>query len=265
MSSDIALPGVNAASIDCPRADVSIRRGAVPAALDAAQSEGPIWQIAGKRFLLRIPNVARFLLTDGREIVAKTGTTNLAQSAFFIGTIPQFTLAVGMFTNEQGCPSNIAGCSVAASSAGAPPAGVQSLYGVGGLQGFGGQWPASIWHTFAENEFSKMSIVSFPTPDFGGTAWDLMPAQPKPTPSPATTCTNGNGNGNGFGFGFGQNCNNNGGGNNGGNGGNNGGNGGNNGGGNGGNNGGTPVPPITPSPVQATLPTTGAAKSSQGG
>ena len=60
-------------------------------------------------------------LTDGREIAAKTGTTNLAQSAFFIGAIPQFTLAVGMFTNEQGCPSNIAGCAVAASSAGAPP------------------------------------------------------------------------------------------------------------------------------------------------
>ena len=44
-------------------------------------------------------------LPDGREIIAKTGTTNLSQSAFFIGSIPQFTLAVGMFTNQQGCPT----------------------------------------------------------------------------------------------------------------------------------------------------------------
>ena len=46
-------------------------------------------------------------LPDGRQIIAKTGTTNLSQSAFFIGSIPQFTLAVGMFTNQQGCPEKI--------------------------------------------------------------------------------------------------------------------------------------------------------------
>ena len=89
VSSDIALPGVNAASIDCPRADVSIRRGAVPAALDAAQSQGPIWQIAGKRFLLRIPNVARFLLTDGREIVfeGEPGADDRDIPIFMLGTV----------------------------------------------------------------------------------------------------------------------------------------------------------------------------------
>ena len=83
-------------------------------------------------------------LPDGREIIAKTGTTNLSQSAFFIGSIPQFTLAVGMFTNQQGCPNNVPGCAnVSASSAAAPPAGIQTLYGLAGLQGFGGQEPAS--------------------------------------------------------------------------------------------------------------------------
>ena len=211
-------------------------------------------------------------LTDGRELVAKTGTTNLAQSAFFIGAIPQFTLAVGMFTDEQGCPASLTAECAAAVNAGTKPPVPETLFGVGSLQGFGGQWPASIWHTFAENEFSKLPIVSFPTPAFGGTAWEMMSAQPKPTPSPTPTCTNGNGNG------FGQNCNNgggnggnngggNGGNNGGGNGGNNGGgNGGNNGGGNGGNNAGTPITPITPiTPQAATLPTTGAVKSSRGG
>ena len=36
-----------------------------------------------------------------RSIIAKTGTTNNAQSAFFIGSIPQYSLAVGMFTQNQ--------------------------------------------------------------------------------------------------------------------------------------------------------------------
>ncbi len=142
-------------------------------------------------------------LPDGREIIAKTGTTNLSQSAFFIGSIPQFTLAVGMFTNQQGCPSSVPGCqNVSASSAAAPPAGVQTLYGLAGLQGFGGQEPASIWHTFAMKEFAQTQVQSFPAPDFGGTAWNLLgpnAPQPKvhPTPRATITCQ---------GFFFGRHC-----------------------------------------------------------
>jgi len=142
-------------------------------------------------------------LPDGREIIAKTGTTNLSQSAFFIGSIPQFTLAVGMFTNQQGCPNKIPGCAdVSASSDAAPPAGIQTLYGLAGLQGFGGQEPASIWHDFAMKEFAPMQIQSFPTPDFGGSAWNLLgPNTPKPkvhaTPQPTVTCQ---------GFFFGRHC-----------------------------------------------------------
>jgi membrane peptidoglycan carboxypeptidase len=131
-------------------------------------------------------------LPDGREIIAKTGTTNLSQSAFFIGSIPQFTLAVGMFTNEQGCPSGVVGCQAAANQESAPPAGVQTLYGLAGLQGYGGQEPASIWHIFATQEFASMPIESFPTPDFGGTSWNLLgPYTPKPKkahPTPSPSC-----------------------------------------------------------------------------
>jgi membrane peptidoglycan carboxypeptidase len=142
-------------------------------------------------------------LPDGREIIAKTGTTNLSQSAFFIGSIPQFTLAVGMFTNQQGCPNKIPGCAdVSASSSAAPPAGIQTLYGLAGLQGFGGQEPASIWHDFAMKEFAPTQIQSFPTPDFGGTAWNLLgPNTPQPkktaSPQPTVTCQ---------GFFFGRHC-----------------------------------------------------------
>jgi len=132
-------------------------------------------------------------LPDGREIIAKTGTTNLSQSAFFIGSIPQFTLAVGMFTNEQGCPANVTGCAAAANQESAPPAGVQTLYGLAGLQGYGGQEPAAIWHIFATQEFASMPIESFPTPDFGGTSWNLLgPYTPKPKPKPSPSCQNWN-------------------------------------------------------------------------
>jgi membrane peptidoglycan carboxypeptidase len=134
-------------------------------------------------------------LADGRELIAKTGTTNLSQSAFFIGAIPQFSLAVGMFTNQQGCPDHIAGCAAAANQESAPPAGVQTLYGVGNLPGYGGEWPATIWHAYAQKMFASMTVKAFPTPDFGGTPWNLLgPYTPKPkptmtpTPDPTSTC-----------------------------------------------------------------------------
>ena len=131
-------------------------------------------------------------LADGRELIAKTGTTNLSQSAFFIGAIPQFSLAVGMFTNEQGCPSGIAGCTAAANQESAPPAGVQTLYGVGNLPGYGGEWPATIWHAYAQKMFGSMTVKAFPTPDFGGTAWNMLgPYTPKPKPAITPTPTPG--------------------------------------------------------------------------
>ncbi|HEX9359254.1 MAG TPA: transglycosylase domain-containing protein [Streptosporangiaceae bacterium] len=138
------------------------------------------------------PNVG---LADGREIIAKTGTTNLSQSAFFIGAIPQFSLAIGMFTNEQGCPASIAGCTAAANQESAPPAGLQTLYGVGNLPGYGGEWPATIWHAYAQKMFGPTPVQRFPTPAFGGTAWNMLgPYTPKPkpvvtpTPAPSATC-----------------------------------------------------------------------------
>ena len=65
-------------------------------------------------------------MADGRPVIGKTGTTNTAQSAFFIGSIPQYTLAVGIFTQNQSDRT------------------AQTLNGLGGLSqgGFGGTWPA---------------------------------------------------------------------------------------------------------------------------
>ena len=98
-------------------------------------------------------------MTDGREIIGKTGTTNTAQSAFFIGAIQQEALAVGMFTNNQSGTGN------------------QTLNGLGGQSqgGFGGTWPATIWHTYAQNEFLPLPVVQFTTPTFTGQTWNLVP------------------------------------------------------------------------------------------
>ena len=96
-------------------------------------------------------------MTDGRPIIGKTGTTSSAQSAFFLGAIPQYSLAIGMFTDKQNSAAN-----------------GQTLTGIGGLPGYGGDWPARIWHAFAEKEFAKLPVEHFGTPSFGGTSWNLM-------------------------------------------------------------------------------------------
>ena len=49
-------------------ADVTIRRGDVPATLAAPESEGVVWQQAGRRTLFRFPRGVRFLIEDGRSV-----------------------------------------------------------------------------------------------------------------------------------------------------------------------------------------------------
>jgi membrane peptidoglycan carboxypeptidase len=99
-------------------------------------------------------------MSDGRPIIAKTGTTNTAQSAFFIGAIPQESLAIGIFTNHQ-------------SGLASDP---QTLNGLGGIsQGFGGTWPAMIWHSYAENMFLPLGVEQFQPAVFTGAKWTLVP------------------------------------------------------------------------------------------
>jgi len=97
-------------------------------------------------------------------IIGKTGTTTQSKSAFFIGAIPQWSLAVGIFTEEQNLNSP------------------QSLTALGG-GGFGGTWPAAIWHTFMSEEFGNLSVQQFLSPVFTGTKWNQVgnvPAKKKP-------------------------------------------------------------------------------------
>ncbi|HXZ75706.1 MAG TPA: transglycosylase domain-containing protein, partial [Streptosporangiaceae bacterium] len=131
-------------------------------------------------------------LTNGQTVIAKTGTTNLSQQAFFLGATPRYAMAVGMFTNKNGCPPQLADiCCSTQALAFAPPAGVkQTLFGVGGLAGYGGQWPAIIWHDYFMKNFNSQPVQSWPAlPANFGSAWNLSPPLPKPKPQP---CNNGN-------------------------------------------------------------------------
>ena len=87
--SEIDLPGLIATTPDSSEADVLIAPGAVPKELDTPAASGPTWAISGDRFLLRIPDVARFLLTAGREIMFETenGTPSNDIAIFLIGTV----------------------------------------------------------------------------------------------------------------------------------------------------------------------------------
>lgn len=88
VESEIVLPGVVGLAAD-GRPDVTIRRDRVPEALENPAAAGPTWQIAGKRFLLRIPAIARFLLSDGREIAFEPESEAVAADIpiFILGTV----------------------------------------------------------------------------------------------------------------------------------------------------------------------------------
>jgi membrane peptidoglycan carboxypeptidase len=132
-------------------------------------------------------------LTNGQTVIAKTGTTNMSQSAFFLGATPRYAMAVGMFTNQNGCPPRLQDdCTSTQALAFAPPQGIQTLFGVGGLAGYGGQWPAIIWHDYFMKNFNSVPVQSWPAlPANFGSPWNLVPPLPKPKPRPRQ-CDNGN-------------------------------------------------------------------------
>jgi membrane peptidoglycan carboxypeptidase len=126
------------------------------------------------------------VLNPQRPTIGKTGTTDNSQSAFFIGAIPQYSLAVGIFTNHQ------TGSKTDKQSL----TGLASVNGQGG--GFGGNWPTTIWQTYMQNEFANLQIAQFGTLNTAGfVKWVQVPKQhhkPKkhqdqnPNPNPGPSC-----------------------------------------------------------------------------
>lgn len=97
VQSEFALPGGIPIAAETP-ADVAIRYGPVPEDLREVTASGRAWQTAGNQFLLRIPDVARFLLTDGREIVVEPASEASAAD------VPRFVLGsvFGLLQHQRG-------------------------------------------------------------------------------------------------------------------------------------------------------------------
>jgi hypothetical protein len=88
VASEIDLPGL--VTIDpAAKAEVTIRWGPTPDALADTTASGATWQIAGKQLLFRVPDIARFLLSDGREIVVTPETEAAVADVpvFILGTV----------------------------------------------------------------------------------------------------------------------------------------------------------------------------------
>ncbi len=158
--------------------------------LTPAQTANVDWALS---FDTRLPGATAYpngMLTPARPTIAKTGTTNVAQSAFFIGALPQeYSFAVGMFTQSQ---NNIAG----GQSVDVLPQGpAESYQGTG----YGGSWPATVWRMFMTSllQMQQTPVTQLaPVSTVGDQTW--IQAQPPPAPKPKN-CQPGPGNGNGHG------------------------------------------------------------------
>jgi len=116
---------------------------------------------------------------QGRQVLGKTGTTTSNHSGFFIGAIPQFAMAVGMFT-AKGDNSD-------------------STQNLGALDSSNAAniYPTMIWNSFANSAYASTPPEAFPPLNTAGTtAWNMFPAlpkppkpKPKPTPTPSASAT----------------------------------------------------------------------------
>lgn len=65
---------------------VTVRSGSVPEHLDGATASGPAFEVAGRRFLLRVPNGLRVLVEDGHSVTCeRPDTVSDADAALFLG------------------------------------------------------------------------------------------------------------------------------------------------------------------------------------
>lgn len=87
--SELSLPGAIATSPPPVPAEISIRHGLVPMALSSPSATGATWEMTSEAFLLRIPRVARFLISFGRNIAVELepGAKERDAAAFLLGTV----------------------------------------------------------------------------------------------------------------------------------------------------------------------------------
>jgi hypothetical protein len=99
VASDIPLAGAIPHTIGDGRApDIAVRLAPVPDTLAHATDRGPNWELAGGRFLLRVPKLARYLVTAGRTIDVELSPGAAAEDAslFVLGS------AFGVLLHQRG-------------------------------------------------------------------------------------------------------------------------------------------------------------------
>ncbi|GAA1756326.1 transglycosylase domain-containing protein [Streptomonospora arabica] len=104
-------------------------------------------------------------LPDGRPVAGKTGTSNSAKSAWFVGFTPQLATSVGL-SRDDGEELVIPG--------------VSAIYG--------GTTSAKIWKAFMTEAMKGKEVKEFPEPVYGGSSKRYGPT-PEPTVTPTPTQT----------------------------------------------------------------------------
>jgi membrane peptidoglycan carboxypeptidase len=133
----------------------------------------------------------------GRQIIGKTGTTQTAQDAWFVGAIPQDALVVTLFTNKQD----------SVSSAGSQTLDILPDLPGNATGGYGGAWPAKIWASFMLSEFGDTAPAALPIQNYTGFAtWNQVGKIAKPHPHPTAPSPQPSGTCPGFGHGHGHQC-----------------------------------------------------------
>jgi hypothetical protein len=134
IESEIVCPFLVAASDSVP--DLIIRLGPAPHELTQVQEQGAYYQISPGRLLLKVDNVARYLVSDGREITVEPHPTAAEKDVllYLLGS------AMGALLHQRGVwplhGSAIAGKSGAALFVGVRGSGKSTLAGALQQRGF---------------------------------------------------------------------------------------------------------------------------------
>jgi hypothetical protein len=98
VASEVELPGAVHRELDGTAPAIQVRLGEVPRALANASPSGPVWQRCGERFLLRVPGIARFMMTGGGllEFELEDGVAKEEATAFLLSS------ALGILLHQRG-------------------------------------------------------------------------------------------------------------------------------------------------------------------
>ncbi len=89
LRSEIELPELVPADETAAQAEVRVVRAETPEALENPINSGVLYQAAPSQFLLKMPNIARYLVRKGNEIIVEPAPGSLAEEVrlFLLGTV----------------------------------------------------------------------------------------------------------------------------------------------------------------------------------